>query len=177
MEAGGPRRYVGVVGPGSDSATREDVACARRLGALLAQRHVVVICGGLGGVMEAVCEGARSVDGMTVGLLPGDRRQDGNPHLTIALPTGLGELRNGLLVRASEAIVSIGRSWGTLNEVALALRQGRRVVLLHSWDEEEVRSLASLTRPDLVRAAHSAEEAAAITWASLTSTEEPRTTG
>jgi uncharacterized protein (TIGR00725 family) len=155
---------VGVVGPGGDRATAEEEACAREVGALLAQRNVVVVCGGLGGVMEAVCEGARREGGDSVGLLPGDRWEAANPHLTIALPTGLGELRNGLLVRAGETIICIGRSSGTLSEVALALRLGRKVAFLRSFGEEELSSLASLARPDQVRAAHSAKEAVDATW-------------
>ncbi len=162
-----PRHYVGVIGPGADGATEEDEACARVVGALLAQRKIVIVCGGLGGVMEAACEGARREAGDTLGLLPGDRRETGNPHLTITVPTGLGELRNGLVVRASDAVVCIGRSWGTLSEVALALRQGRQVVFLRSWREEEVRQLAPLARPDLVRGTQSAEEAVGITLAWL----------
>jgi uncharacterized protein (TIGR00725 family) len=168
---------VGVIGPGSDGATREDEACARELGVLLARRDVVVVCGGLGGVMEAVCEGAGREGGDTVGLLPGDRREDGNPHLSVALPTALGELRNALVVRASEAIVCIGRSWGTMSELALALRRVRPVVLLRSWDEEEVRGLAPLPRPDLVQEARSPQEAVAAALALITSDNASDPTG
>ena len=157
------RHYVGVVGPGAQGATREDEEFARQVGTLLARRNVVVVCGGLDGVMEAVCDGARREGGDSVGLLPGDRRDAANPHVTITLPTGLGELRNGLVVRTSEAIICIGRSWGTLSEVALALRLGRQVGLLRSWDEEEIRGFAPLPRPDLLRATRSAEEAVAVT--------------
>ena len=163
------RHYVAVIGPGTDDATAEDEGCARQVGALLGRRNAVVVCGGLGGVMEAVSEGVRREGGETVGLLPGDRREDGNPHLTIALPTGLGELRNGLVVGVSDAIICVGRSWGTLSELSLALRQGRPVALLHSWAEEELGSLAPLADPDLVRAARSPEEAVAVTWARLES--------
>jgi uncharacterized protein (TIGR00725 family) len=124
----------------------------------------VIVCGGLGGVMAAVCQGARREGGDTVGLLPGDRLQAGNPDLTVTVPTGLGELRNALVVRAGDAVICIGRSWGTLSEVALALRQGRHVTLLHSWEDEDLRSLASLTRPDLLVATRTAEEAVVVTW-------------
>jgi uncharacterized protein (TIGR00725 family) len=168
------RHFVGVIGPGAE-AREEDESCAREVGALLARRNAVIVCGGLGGVMAAACEGARREGGDTVGLLPGDRRDEANPHLSVALPTGLGELRNGLVIRASETVVCIGRSWGTLSEVALALRLGRQVAFLRSWGEEEVRSLAPLARPDLVRATRSAEEAVATAWESLGSEGEPRT--
>ena len=164
-----------MIGPGLE-ARKEDETHAREVGALLARRDAVIVCGGLGGVMAAVCEGARREGGDTVGLLPGDRRDAANPHLTVALPTGLGELRNGLVIRASETVICIGRSWGTLSEVALALRLGRRVAFLHSWDAEEISGLAPLARPDLVRATHSAEEAVATAWEWLTSERQARTT-
>ncbi len=160
---------MAVIGPGADGVTAEDRACARDVGILLARRDAVIVCGGLGGVMEAVCEGARHEGGDTVGLLPGHRREAGNPHLTITVPTGLGELRNGLVVRTGDAVICVGRSWGTLSEVALALRQGRHVALLRSWDEVELRSLAPLDRPGLLAATRSAEEAVAVTWAWLES--------
>ena len=83
--------------------------------------------------MAAAARGARQGGGVTVGLLPGLERSAGNGHLTVALPTGLGELRNGLLVRASDVLVAVGGSWGTLAEVAFALRTGRSVVGLRSW--------------------------------------------
>ncbi|MGY4644598.1 TIGR00725 family protein [Cellulomonas sp. URHB0016] len=123
--------YVGVVGPGDASAA--DEARARDLGRGLADRGDVVLCGGLGGVMRAVAAGVRSGGGVVVGLLPGPDRVDGDEHLTVALPTGLGELRNALLVRSSDVVVSVGGSWGTLSEVALALRAGVPVVALDGW--------------------------------------------
>ena len=124
--------YVGVVGPG-DGATSDDLAVAREVGRLLAEAGAVVVCGGLGGVMAAACEGAVSAGGLTVGLLPGTDRAAANPHVTVALPTGLGELRNGLLVRCCDAVIGVSGSWGTLSELALARRTGVPVVLLGSW--------------------------------------------
>ena len=133
------QRYVGVVGP-ADGATDDDVAAAREVGRLLAEAGAIVVCGGLGGVMAAVCEGAAGAGGLTVGLLPGADRAAANPHVAVALPTGLGELRNGLLVRCCDVLVAVGRSWGTLSEVALARRTGVPVVTVGSWalDGEEV---------------------------------------
>lgn len=125
--------YLGVVGPGEDS-TDDHREVARRVGLLIAQAGHFVVTGGLGGVMAAACEGAREASGLTIGLLPGDRRSDGNDHLSVALPTGLGELRNGLVVRASDAVIAIGGSWGTLSEIALAMRTGVPVVALPGWD-------------------------------------------
>ena len=117
---------VAVVGTGSASAALEDDAAA--VGALLAARGVTVVCGGLGGVMAAAARGASEAGGIVVGLLPGLDRSDANPWVTVAIPTGMGELRNGLIVRACDGMVAIGGGHGTLSEVALALKAGRRVV-------------------------------------------------
>jgi uncharacterized protein (TIGR00725 family) len=135
--------YIGVVGPSDASA--DEVATAVELGRGLAERGHVVVCGGLGGVMAAVSRGAAEAGGVVVGLLPGLSRSDANPHVTVAIPTGLGELRNGLLVRSSDVVVSIGGSWGTLSEVALAVRTGVPVVAVHGWpvtDDEVPRPTA-----------------------------------
>lgn len=123
------RHHVGVVGPG-DGATGEQEAQARQVGRLLALAGTVVVTGGLGGVMAAAARGCAEADGTSLALLPGtDRTAAGAPH-TLTVPTGLGELRNGLLVRSSDAVVAVGSSWGTLSEVALAVRTGLPVVLL-----------------------------------------------
>lgn len=129
--AGRARPYVGVVGPGD--ADEEERAHARAVGALAARRGAIVVCGGLGGVMEACAEGAASEGGTVVGLLPGDDRGAGNEHLTVALATGLGQLRNGLLVRSCDGLVAVGGGWGTMSEIALALRTGRPVAVLRGW--------------------------------------------
>jgi uncharacterized protein (TIGR00725 family) len=123
--------YVGVVGPSDASA--QELVDAQALGRGVAERGHVVVCGGLGGVMAAVARGAESAGGLVVGLLPGTDRADANPHVTVAIPTGLGELRNGLLVRSSDVVVSVGGSWGTLSEVALAVRTGVPVVAVNGW--------------------------------------------
>jgi uncharacterized protein (TIGR00725 family) len=128
-------RYIAVIGPG-DEATVADLELARQVGALLADRGAVLVGGGLGGVMAAACQGAVEHGGLTVGLLPGDDREAGNPYLSVALPTGIGELRNGLVVRASDALIAIGGSWGTLSEIALAMRTGKPVVVLNGWKVE-----------------------------------------
>lgn len=124
--------YIGVVGP--SDASGDEVAAAHALGHGLAQRGHVVVCGGLGGVMAAVSHGAAGAGGVVVGLLPGIDRAAANEHVTVAIPTGLGELRNGLLVRSCDVVVSIGGSWGTLSEVALAVRTGVPVLALGGWE-------------------------------------------
>lgn len=128
--------YIGVVGP--SAASDDELVSAERIGALLARRGAIVVCGGHGGVMEAVSKGAALNGGQTIGLLPGTERAAGNPYLTIALPTGLGELRNGLIVRAVDAVIAVGGSWGTLSEVALAVRTGKPVVALGGWRMERI---------------------------------------
>lgn len=123
--------YIGVVGPGE--ASPPELALAEEVGAGLASLGAVVVTGGLGGVMEAACRGARSRRGRTLGILPGDDRDAANGWVEIAVATGMGELRNGLVVRASDALVAIGGGHGTLSEVAFALKLGRVVVGLGTW--------------------------------------------
>ncbi|MGI8921587.1 MAG: TIGR00725 family protein [Solirubrobacteraceae bacterium] len=126
--------YIGVIG--ASQASERELALAERVGELIAARGAVVICGGEGGVMDAVSRGATRSGGMVVGLLPGEDRSRANPWLTVALPTGLGELRNALIVRACNALIAVGGSWGTLSEIALALRVGRPVFGLGTWELE-----------------------------------------
>jgi uncharacterized protein (TIGR00725 family) len=116
----------------------EDSPAAEAVGRELAARGAVVVCGGLGGVMEAACRGAKQAGGQTVGILPGTDRGAANPFVDVAIPTGLGEARNALVVRAADALVAVGGGYGTLSEIALALKAGKRVVGLGSWDIDGV---------------------------------------
>ncbi|MGV9255655.1 TIGR00725 family protein [Streptomyces sp. NPDC003697] len=125
------RPCIAVAGPGR--AGPELAAQARQVGALLAGRGALVVCGGLGGVMEACAEGVRSAGGTVVGLLPGHDRGAGNRHLSVTVATGLGELRNGVLVNTCDALIAVGGGWGTLSEIALAVRAGKPVALLGGW--------------------------------------------
>jgi uncharacterized protein (TIGR00725 family) len=121
-----------VVGPGStDDATI--LAAATQVGAGLARADLVVVTGGLGGVMAAASRGARQAGGLVVGVLPGADAGSANEWVDVAVPTGLGEGRNLLVVRMAEVVVAVGGSWGTLAEVALARRAGTPVVSLHGW--------------------------------------------
>jgi len=133
--------YVAVVGPGDASAAELDIA--EEVGAGLAAAGAVVVTGGLGGVMEAACRGARSRRGRTVGILPGEDREAANGWVEVAIATGFGELRNGLVVRASDALVAIGGGHGTLSEVALALKLGRPVVGLGTWEVHGVEHVST----------------------------------
>ena len=127
-----PRAWIAVVGPGS--ASDVELALAEDAGASIAEAGAGLVCGGLGGVMEAACRGARSRGGLTLGLLPGDDRDDANGWVIVAVPTGLGEARNALVVRAADAVVAIGGGWGTLSEIALALKTGVPVVGVGTWE-------------------------------------------
>jgi uncharacterized protein (TIGR00725 family) len=130
--------YIGVIGAGGGErspVSSRDLELARAVGAGLARAHATLVCGGLGGVMEAACMGAREAGGLTVGILSGEDRAAANPYVAVALATGLGELRNGLVVRASDALIAIGGGWGTLSEIAFAMRTGRPVVALASWED------------------------------------------
>jgi uncharacterized protein (TIGR00725 family) len=125
---------VAVAGPGEGG----DLASAELVGRELGSRGVVLVCGGLGGVMEAACRGARESGGRTVGILPGADRSEANPYVDVAIASGLGEARNALVVRAADALIAVGGGYGTLSEVALALKAGKRVVGLGTWDVEGV---------------------------------------
>lgn len=113
------------------------------MGRELGSRGAVLVCGGLGGVMEAACRGAKEAGGTTIGILPGSDRSAANAHVDFAIPTGLGEARNALVVRAADALVAVGGGYGTLSEIAFALKAGKRVVGLGSWDIEGVEPAAS----------------------------------
>ena len=124
--------YIAVVGPGV--ASTEDEALAEEVGELLARAGAVVVCGGSTGVMEGASRGAASEGGTVVGILPGFDRAEANPHVTIAIPTGLGEMRNALIARAADVLVAVGGEFGTLSEIAFALKIGTPVVGLRTWD-------------------------------------------
>jgi len=154
--------YVAVVGPGE--ATAEQDAAAERVGLGLAEAGATVVCGGLGGVMAAACRGAAAAGGITVGLLPGVDRGAANEWVRIAIATGMGELRNGLIIRASDVVIAVGGAYGTLSEVALALKTDVAVVGLDTWEIEGIeraRSPEEAVRRALELAAGPASRAAA----------------
>jgi uncharacterized protein (TIGR00725 family) len=125
--------YVAVVGPGEPQDPRL-LELATEAGRLLAGRGWTVVTGGLGGVMAAAAAGAAAAGGTTVALLPGADRASASPGHTVVIPTGLGEMRNALLVRTADALLAVGGSWGTLSEIALAVRTGVPVVAVAGWD-------------------------------------------
>jgi uncharacterized protein (TIGR00725 family) len=133
--------YVAVIG--ASVATAEQESVAEEVGRRLAQAGVIVITGGGGGVMAAASRGAAGAGGTVIGILPGEDRAHANPWVSIALPTGLGELRNGLIVRAADVAIAVGGAYGTLSEIALALVGEVPVIGIDSWDVEGVQAAGS----------------------------------
>jgi uncharacterized protein (TIGR00725 family) len=107
---------------------------AEAVGRLLAEAGAIVVCGGLGGVMDGAARGAAKAGGIAVGLLPHEERDGESEHLTVALPLGMGEARNALIARVADALIAVGGEWGTLSEIAFAMKMGKRVVGLDTWD-------------------------------------------
>jgi len=136
MEGIRKRVWISVIG---GSAPPEwALEAAYEVGRLIAQRGAILVCGGLGGVMESACRGAKSAGGVTVGILPTSNRADANPFVDIAIPTGLGVARNLLVVRSGDAVIAVDGAWGTLSEIALAKNIGRTVIGLGSFQLEGI---------------------------------------
>ena len=161
-----PPVYVAVCGP--DPAPPEVAAQAEAVGRLLARAGAVLVCGGLGGTMEAAARGASAEGGVSIGLLPDPKRDRANPHLSYSIPTGMGEMRNALVVRSADVVIAIAGEFGTLSEIAFALKTRTPVVGLSTWElakggqpvepfvradgpDEAVRTALGLARPGSAR--------------------------
>jgi uncharacterized protein (TIGR00725 family) len=118
---------------GDSSCPPEVAKLAENVGELLAQQGATIVCGGLGGVMEAACRGAKSKGGLTVGILPGKNASMANPWVDIPVVTGIGEARNVMVVKSAQAIIAIGGGYGTLSEIAFALKSSIPVIGLNTW--------------------------------------------
>ena len=118
---------------GDSSCSPEEVKLAESVGEILAQRSVTIVCGGLGGVMEAACRGAKSKGGLTIGILPGQESSTANPWVDIPVVTGIGEARNVAVVKSAQAVIAIGGRYGTLSEIAHALKSNIPVIGLNTW--------------------------------------------
>jgi uncharacterized protein (TIGR00725 family) len=151
--------YIGVIGENEPPARLLDAAEA--VGRCVAEAGATLVCGGLGGVMEAACRGAQAAGGVTIGILPGNDRRESNRHLTYAIPTGLGFARNILVVRAADALIAVGGKYGTLSEIAYAKIEGRPVVGLDTW------TLERGGLPDPILRAASPQDAVAKALAAL----------
>ena len=124
---------IGVIGESRFSDAAHE-ALAEGVGRSIAAAGCALICGGLGGVMEAACRGARAEGGMTIGILPGSDRQEANPFVDVAVATGMGQARNAIIVLTADALIAIGGGYGTLSEIGFALRHGKPVIGLRTWD-------------------------------------------
>jgi len=125
-------RYVSVVGSGE--ASGELYEMAQEVGRLVVEGGGAVVCGGLSGVMEAAARGATEAGGAAIGILPDENRRIQNGYLTYSVATGVGQARNLTVVCSGDVVIAVGGEYGTLSEIGLALKVGRPVVALHSWD-------------------------------------------
>ena len=124
--------YVAVIG--ASNATEWELNTAETLGRSLGEAGCVLVCGGLGGVMTAAARGAEAAGGLSIGILPGDDRDDASRHLTVAIATGFGEARNAIVARSADAVIAVGGEFGTLSEIALALKMGTPVIGIGTWE-------------------------------------------
>jgi uncharacterized protein (TIGR00725 family) len=125
------KKLIGVIGGGTCS--KAEVKTAEEVGRRLASQGAILVCGGLGGVMEAACRGASIEGGITIGILPGEKRQAANPYVQLPIVTGMGYARNAIVAKSAQAIIAIGGSYGTLSEIAYALQNGVPVIGLNTW--------------------------------------------
>ncbi|MDD5094740.1 MAG: TIGR00725 family protein [Dehalococcoidia bacterium] len=123
---------IGVIG--GSKCSRKAAKLAEEVGRELATQQATVICGGLGGVMEAVCRGAKEAGGQTLGILPGNDRSDANPYVDIPIVTGMGEMRNVVIIKSAQALIAIDGEYGTLSEIGHALKRGVPVIGLNTWE-------------------------------------------
>ena len=141
---------------GESHARPHIAALAEQVGRELAQRGVTIVCGGLGGVMEAACRGAKSVGGTTIGILPGDSPLSGNDYIDIPIITGLGYARNSVVVKTGISVVAVGGAYGTLSEIGHALGDGVPVIGLETWEMTRSREPADSA---IIRATDAADAA------------------
>jgi hypothetical protein len=143
---------IGVIGEATFSDAVHE-ALAEEVGRRVAAAGAALVCGGLTGVMEAACRGARRAGGRTIGILPGSDRSEANPFVEVAVATGMGQARNVIIVLTADVLIAVGGGYGTMSEIGHALRAGKPVVGLRTWE-----ATRGTLRPPLVVAA-SAEEA------------------
>jgi uncharacterized protein (TIGR00725 family) len=125
------KKFIAVIGGGEPSTEEEQMA--EEVGRELARQGAFLVCGGLGGVMEAACRGAQSEGGLTIGILPGESRRGANPYVQIPVVTGMGYARNVVVVKSAQAVIAIGGSYGTLSEISHALQNSIPVIGLNTW--------------------------------------------
>jgi len=123
---------IGVLG--ASSCNEKQYLFAEHVGTAIAQTGATVVCGGLKGTMEAVCRGAKNADGKTIGILPGTSVNDANEFIDIPIATGMGVVRNAIIVRTADVVIALDGAEGTLSEIAIALNIGKHVVAARSWE-------------------------------------------
>lgn len=124
---------IAVIGAGQ--CNKQQYAIARKVGGLIAAQGAILISGGLGGVMEAASRGAKEAGGLTIGILPSARRGDANNYIDIIIPSGLGEARNVLIINSAMAVIAIGGGYGTLSEIAFALKSNTPLIGINTWQQ------------------------------------------
>ncbi len=132
FESGRPDFIVGIIG--ASKATPRDRENAYLIGKAVAKMGLAIICGGLGGVMEAASKGAWEEGGLVIGVLPSYNKGDANPYVTIPIATGLGHARNTIIAATADVLIAVGGEYGTLSEIAFALKMGKPVISVFSWD-------------------------------------------
>ena len=135
------RKIIGVIGAGATDG--ETLLKAEETGRLIARNGFLLVCGGLGGVMEAAAKGAKGAGGTTLGILPQADRQSANPYIDIPVVTGFGEGRNVIIVRTADLLIAVGGEYGTLSEIAFALKMGKPVIGIATWEIPGVRKAAT----------------------------------
>lgn len=158
------QRQVAVIGSAKCEPDSEAARLAEEVGRRLAQAGVTVVCGGLTGVMEAVCRGASLADGSAIGIVPGNSVSEANPFCTQVVATGIGHARNLAVVSSGDAVIAVGGEWGTLSEIGFARAIGRPVIALDSWELSDRERMDGVT--GIVRAA-SAREAVELALEAL----------
>jgi uncharacterized protein (TIGR00725 family) len=138
------QRQIAVIGDNNPSP--EVRQWAEEVGQLLARNGAIVVCGGLGGVMAAVARGAHAQGGTTVGILPTYESETANSSISIAIPSGMGQARNVLVVASGDAVLALPGSYGTLSEVALACKLGKSVIGLGAWGD--IKGVQAASTPD-----------------------------
>jgi uncharacterized protein (TIGR00725 family) len=145
----GPTFHPMIAVIGGDRCSAEERTQAEAVGRELAARGAALICGGRGGVMEAACRGALRAGGLTIGVLPGDDRSQANPYVAVPIVTGMGEARNAIIVNSAQGVIAVGGEYGTLSEIAFALKRGLPVAGLSTWELARAeRAVDALYRAD-----------------------------
>ena len=141
--------FIAVIGGGNSSQQADELA--EEVGREIAKQGAILVCGGLGGVMEAACKGASREGGLTIGVLPGDNRLSANPYVQIPIVTGIGYARNVAVVKSAQAVIAIDGSYGTLSEIGHALQSGIPIIGLNTWslsiDGQEDKSIIPAKTP------------------------------